>query len=848
VIENRFMSQNQRRPKPKLERQLHSVQIKQPMVRDYSTGGGHLPGDTIIEGDEKIVTKKWQGYPPQNLNVLGKPMPPLAEVAIPRFTGKAEYATRVQFPNMLFAKLLTSPHPRARIRSIDTSRAEKMPGVAHVLTYMNSLMSYPVPRDLNFQGEVVAIVVADTEDLAEDAVEVIAVDYEVLPFASSLQQVMAPSAPDLRQGRGNLIKMRENDPHYDANATWVAKHGDIEKGFAEADLIREYSYSFGSAMAVPLQPCGSVAKWDGDKLTFWGMSQGIYPPRDALARRIGVEPSRIRFVNKWNGGTFGGSRSAERLYPYIAHLARVTNRPVKLMLPKDQELAQMQIKPETLTKFKVGTKNGRIVALQHELHVSNGDTEAPSAHATQEVGKEPVTLYTTGVPNWKSTSYTYKTNNMANGAVRSYTQQEIRFAWESMIDEMAEAAGIDPVQFRLMHVPKPGTKLSPAKDWHAQGLGSKYEIENGSLTFDSYASVEVLEEGAKVIEWSRRSPKPGGAPGRFKRGIGLGMSQHHSGQLGYHEGEIYFEKRLKEAGGQPDLFTADVEIDAVGNVTVKTALPDSGTNHGSGMAALVAEMLGFTTRDRIRLVWGDTELAPASSSWFAGRTITLQGGAVCAAADKLRKDLLRRAADAFKVEIENLVMRDGVISVGGQPARRMTFAELVKANKGIIRQSGRCMNKDQGRSMTKGIGTCFAEVEVDTWTGDWRFLKAVYCHDTGFAINPLLAEADMEGSLVQSFQMTTDPLPYDREFPGTRHYSVGYLSYRIPTIMDVPEQTQVFIDSLEPRWFFGIKSFSETTIGAVPGAIANAIYNACGVRIREHPITREKIMAGLKTL
>ena len=141
---------------------------------------------------------------------------------------------------------------------------------------------------------------------------------------------------------------------------------------------------------------------------------------------------------------------------------------------------------------------------------------------------------------------------------------------------------------------------------------------------------------------------------------------------------------------------------------------------------------------------------------------------------------------------------------------------------------------------------CFVEVEVDTWTGDWRFVRALYPHDTGLVINPLVAEADMIGSLVESTQVATDPIPWDREFPGTRHYSVGYLSYRLPTIMDVPKQTQVYIDSLEPRWFYGIKSFSETSIGAVPGAIANAIYNACGVRIREHPITREKIMAGLK--
>src|SRR5262249_43036324 len=144
------------------------------------------------------------------------------------------------------------------------------------------------------------------------------------------------------------------------------------------------------------------------------------------------------------------------------------------------------------------------------------------------------------------------------------------------------------------------------------------------------------------------------------------------------------------------------------------------------------------------------------------------------------------------------------------------------------------------------VGGCCGGVEGDTWRGGGGLLGGVYCHDTGLAVNPLVAEADMHGSLVESFQMATDSIPWDREFPGTRHYSVGYLSYRIPTIMDVPEQTQVFIDSLEPRCVFGTRSFSETSMGSVAGAISNAIYNACGVRIREHPITREKIIAGLR--
>jgi len=170
--------------------------IEQPMVRNFSTGGGHGPEDTLVEGDEKFVTRKWQGYPPKDLNIIGKPHPAMPEVGIPRLTGKAEYATRVNLPNMLWVKLLTSPHPRARVKALDVSKAEKMPGVAYVLTAENAPKTYPFPTELFFQGEVVAMVAADTEDQAEDAVETIRAEYEILPFASNLEQASAPNAPD----------------------------------------------------------------------------------------------------------------------------------------------------------------------------------------------------------------------------------------------------------------------------------------------------------------------------------------------------------------------------------------------------------------------------------------------------------------------------------------------------------------------------------------------------------------------------------------------------------------------------------------------------------------------------
>ncbi|PWU07600.1 MAG: hypothetical protein C5B51_09695, partial [Terriglobia bacterium] len=376
------------------------IQIKQPMVRDYSTAGGHVPGNELPEG--KTITRKWQGYPPENLNVLGKNMPPLPEVSVPRFTGKAQYASRVWLPNMLYARFLTCPHPHARIKTIDTAAAEKMPGVAYILTHQNApqpksaisvstggrivgapapagfrVVPEPLPVELNLQGEVAAIVVAETEDLAEDAAEAIQVEYEVLPFASLLKDAIAPDAPALREGRSNLLR-HANSPKDFPNATWADQKGDIEKGFAEADIIKEFTYRFAGGVSVPMQPSGSVAKWDGDQLTFWGMGQGIYPVRAQLAAALGIDPSKIRFINRYNGSTFGAARlAAERFYPLIAHLAKVTGRPVKIMLPKDQELAQLQIKPETITKFKVGAKkDGRIVAIEHQVYVSVGDLES----------------------------------------------------------------------------------------------------------------------------------------------------------------------------------------------------------------------------------------------------------------------------------------------------------------------------------------------------------------------------------------------------------------------------------------------------------------------------------------
>jgi CO/xanthine dehydrogenase Mo-binding subunit len=828
--------------KPKLQIKAEPEQciiINQPIVRNFSTGGGHGPEDTLTEGDLKLTIKKWQGYPPDKCRLIGKPTVAMPEVMLPRLTGKAMYATRVVFPNMLVCKMLGSPHPRAIVKSVDTSKAEKMPGVAYVLTAGNGPKAWPITTTPQFQGEVVAIVAAETEDQAEDAIAALDVEYEVLPFASSLQQAMAPNPPDLStRVRGNVIK--------------TAYHwGDVEKALAQSDIVKEFTYFFAGAIPIPFQPIGSVAKWDGDKLTVYGMGQAVAPLRNTLARQMGMAPENVRYINKWNGGTFGGAMpSAPKFYPWMAYISKQTNRPVKITLNKAEELAHLAVKPQTLCKFKVGAmKDGKILGCRREFHVNTGAN--PGGGFGGEGGGGRSELYLHVVPNWEENGFLYRTNSMNTGPSRSNYQQEFKWAWEQMMDEMAEACQMDPMKFRLLNVQKPGTKIAIGQG--GPTIVPMPETEDGFLTYDDYAVVEILEEGAKVIGWDKRNPVPGGSPGRFKRGMGLAMSQHHAGRVGYQEGEPGYDwivSRLNANGGnqvEGNVFQAFINLDEEGHIILHFGQPDSGTNHGTTMSMQVAEILGYTNLNAIRLVWGDTDSSPESPGWHSGMVTQLQGGALNNAADKLRKELLKRASETLKVDAGKLETTNGVISVTGDPKKSITFAELAKANKGVISVFGKCTHPAAiGRSMNRGIGCCFAEVEVDTWTGDYRYVRAAYCHDAGHLNNPLLASADMHGSLIQSTQMATDAIPWDREFPGTRHYAVGYLSYRLPTIMEPPDTTNVFINSWEPRWFFGSKGFAETAIGAPPGALANAIYNACGVRIREHPITKEGIMAGLK--
>ena len=240
---------------------------------------------------------------------------------------------------------------------------------------------------------------------------------------------------------------------------------------------------------------------------------------------------------------------------------------------------------------------------------------------------------------------------------------------------------------------------------------------------------------------------------------------------------------------------------------------------------------------------GDSEIAPITDQWHAGNTCTAQGGAALVAAKKLKTELLERASRKLGIDAARLALRDGIVHVKDDPRQSISAATLLAGTSLHMHGETKVV---PGRGLSKGAGACFVEVEVDTWTGQFGVTRVVYAHDPGKLINPFVAISDMEGSFMQSYQIATNAIPYDREFPGQMHNSIAFLSFPIPTIMEFPDDmSQVFIESLEPRWFYGYKGFSETSIGAVPGAIANAVYNATGVRVT-HPLSAERILMAMK--
>ena len=771
---------------------------------------------------------------------VGKKTPRKDGVA--KVTGKALYAYDINLPGMLYGRILKSPYPHARVKSIDTSEAEKLGAV--VITFKDvpkkkfNIRLVSVDR-VNYKdwevltdhpkyvGEYVAAVAAETEELAQKALEAIKVEWEVLPHVLDPFEARKEGAPKIHDKI--LFGSREVEVKNNIACTLNYDEGDIERAFKEADVVIEREFRTNRRYHMQLEPKVAVAKPEPDGgVTVWTTTQTIHNTRILISQVFDIPESKINVVKLPIGGSFGSSIQTNLVTLVAVALALKAGRPVKIALTREEDMME-HCAYQMYFRLKVAAKkDGTIIAGELENVMDIGGHQIQAYPLLGCLLGWFVSLY-----KWKNIRYrgvAVYTNKVPSCAFRGYGNPQITWAVETIIDELAEALGIDPVEFRLKNYVGRGDLF-----W-GQGPTVKSIVKSDGVP-------ELMRRGAELIGWSKR-PKPGEQKGRYRRGIGVGRGFHTSGAGGKISGEVI------------DYTGCILKVNEDGSVDYITALQDHGGGTLEAHAKIIAEELGVPL-DKVNIVWADTKTTVYDVCTHASRGTYVGGEAARRAAQIVKRKLLEYAVRLLGdvVNPEALTIKpdeklgQGVIYVEGMPDKKITVGEVAREawqrNWGSIAAvvSYRATNSPPAYTVY------FVEVEVDTWTGRVRPVRVVAGADVGTVVNPDLAAGQLHGGFAQGWGMTVlEDTPYD---PQTGELTCrGYITdYKILTAQDMPslENFQViFASTYEPTGPFGAKGLGESALNPVAGAVANAIYNALGVRFYELPITPEKILKALK--
>jgi xanthine dehydrogenase molybdenum-binding subunit len=775
------------------------------------------------------------------MSLIGKS--PARPDALDKVMGGKGYPVNVKLPGMLHGKLLRSPYPHARIRRIDTAAAERLPGVKAVLTpaevpQRKFTPVYFVPPDagsmvqdmlilsdtVRFAGQPVAAVAATTLRIAERALELIEVEYEELPAIFDPEAAMQPGAPRLHAHAPNNVAINP-----------VIQFGDLEKGFAAADHVFEGVYTSHRVHTCYMEPRVCVVDCDSHgNFTVHSSTQHLFGLRDRLAYALGVPEGKVRAIKApYIGGGFGGKLDLGFIEPIAALLSRKAGRPVRIEHTRYEDFITTARHPIKVY-LKTGVKKDGTFTARHARSIL--DTGAHATHGAEVINVHGVfgLLMTYRCPNSKWEGYTVYTNNMIGGGYRGYGSPQACFAAESQIDEICDELGLEPLEFRRRNA------------WHP---GDPHPMIPG-LKLDTYAFDECLAKGAERIGWKKRG-KPGSGTGTRRRGIGFACQPLWvSGCVGF-----------------PDIYEhsgAIIRLNPDGTADLSTATMDLGSGQITTLCQIAAEEIGLPMEAVRMAPAADTATVPFDAPSHASRVTYSAGNAVRAAARAARERLLQVAGIMLEASPEDLAVREGVVSVRGAPASRtLTVAQVAQRAESPFVQHGAegpapTTLEEKGTIMglaslaPKGnpspVSAEFVEVEVDTETGEVKVLRAVYSHDLGRLIHPQGAEGQVEGGLQQGMGYALmEHLQFD---PDSGTCLTGdFLDYKIPTAVEMPRDIQsIFIESNEPTGPFGAKSLSEPCITVPAPAIANAIYNAIGVRIRDLPLTPEKILRALGKL
>ncbi len=752
-------------------------------------------------------------------SVVGKRIP--QRDAVEKVKGSAIFTSDIKLSGMLHGKILRSPVPHARIRNIDISKAAKLKGVKAILTAKDvPLIKYSISptwadkliladTKVRYIGDEIAAVAAVDEEIAEEALELITVDWEILPAVFDPNEAVQPGAPVLHEDAENNI-----------SKTLSMECGSVEKGFAEADLIMEDTFQTQAQSHCSLETHCCIASCSPtDDVKLWVSAQAPHPLRQRLAGALNIDAAKIHISTPFVGGGFGSKIDLEPAHALCVLLAKKTGKPVKIEHSRKEQFIATRMRHPTICKLKFGVKkDGTIVAKQAEVVMDNGayNSHGPAVLAYHNVMFS--TLYR--VKNIKYDGRLVYTNKNWGGACRGYGDPQATFGQEVMLDMIAEELKMDPIDLRLKNANIPN------------------EVTANAVQITSCGLKECLTRARDKSEWTAKK-----AHRQKYRGLGVAAMIYTGG------GSI---------GSGFNYSGATLQMNADGTFHLLMGALDIGQGSNTILTQMAAEIMGVDP-ESIILTTADTDTTLPCMGTFGSRVTFCGGSAVTEAANGLKKQLLESAAEMLEANIEDLEMKSKKVFVKGSPDKALTYAEIgaasfYKKKKPLVAHgyyNGPDVPPEFNPATYEGypapalvFGTHLAEVEVDPATGKVEVLNFVAAHDLGRAINPLLVEGQIEGGAAQGIGWA---LMENLQFENGEVVNPNFHDYKILTIKDVPKVSSLLIETIDPNGPFGAKGIGECAMVPTAPAIVNAIYDAVGVRIKDLPATTEKVFQGLKT-
>ena len=749
--------------------------------------------------------------------------------------GDGIYTTHVEIPDMVHARALRSPYPHARILSVDASKAENLPGVVCAFT-RDDLGPYfptfgPVYYDqpiicfdkVRFVGDPVAAVVAEDEDILDEALELIEVEYEGLPAVTNVLDALKEDAPLVHEtmelppiGFADLKTVRPV-PGTNICNHFILRNGDVEEGFGKSDLVIEETYSTPTTQHVTFEPFITIARQEADgRMHIWTSNQNPFLARQETAHCLKVPVGDVRVEVTYVGGGYG-SKTYARLEPLVSCLAIKSRRPVRMMLSREETFLTC-VKHASVVTVKTGVmKDGRLVARQMTNRMDTGAYADIGPRVTKNSG-----YVSCGPYKWEHVrvdAYCVLTNKPSAGPFRGFGVAQVSWAYENQMDRLAEELGLDPYEFRMMNLLDDGDTFATGSKMHAVGFK------------------ESLRKAAEAIQWA--SPAAPARNPKVKVGKGLSVT-------------------IKSTA-TPTTSSAYMKLNDDGSVNVVASAVDMGQGSNTVMAQIAAETLGVRY-DEVIVTHQDTDYTPYDQMTNSSRSTFHVGGAVQKASMAIREQVIAIAAEQLEADPGELRTGGGKIWVEGAPDRSLTFREAVQGyfrmnggdllGTGLYKVEGGKLNFDTGQAEGEltavfwFVGAGAAEVEVDTETGQVRVRKLINSIDVGKALNPLRCEEQIAGSSMMAYGQTLyESLNFDNGQPINPNLS----DYVLPSFEEIPAVMEnIIIETPHKDGPFGAKGTGETSITPTGPAIANAIYDAIGVRIHDLPITPEKVLRALK--